>query len=159
MISDVGSKYPSFAASSWSPRQGHEDEVFWYRGEPLVLRNLARDLHSELFRLLRDFPSLQLPLVPWDPYSHQLILLLANGIAADQEALDLLDPDTGTVRRLLLRFPEGTTHKQLSQVAVGHRYLWFRSHSGASPTFRLDRSALEQARSVTGLQHSAIAGE
>ena len=95
----------------------------------------------------------------WDPYSHQLILLLADGIAADHEALDLLDPTTGKVRRLLLRLPEGTTRKQLSQLAVGHRYLWFRSHSGASPTFRLDRSALEQARSVTGVQRSAIARE
>lgn len=95
----------------------------------------------------------------WDSYSHQLILLLADGIAADHEALDLLDPSTGNVRRLLLRLPEGTDRKQLSQVAVGHRYLWFRSHSGVGPTFRLDRSALEQARSVTGVQRSAISAE
>ena len=61
-------------------------------------------------------------------------------------------------RRLLLRLPEGTDRKQLSQVAVGHRYLWFRSHSGASPTFRLDRSALEQAQSVKGVQRSAATG-
>ncbi|MFY9824073.1 MAG: hypothetical protein WAM82_22030 [Thermoanaerobaculia bacterium] len=95
----------------------------------------------------------------WDTYSHQLILLLAEGIAADHEALDLLDPATGNVRRLFLRLPEGTDRKQLSQLAVGHRYLWFRSHSGVGPTFRLDRSALEQARSVTGVQRSAISAE
>ena len=95
----------------------------------------------------------------WDPYSHQLILLLADGIAADHEALDLLDPATGNVRRLLLRLPEGPARKQLSQLAVGRRYLWFRSHSGVGPTFRLGRSALEQAHSVTGVQHSAIPGE
>ncbi|HSS79086.1 MAG TPA: hypothetical protein VLV54_20360 [Thermoanaerobaculia bacterium] len=94
----------------------------------------------------------------WDPYSHQIILLLADGIAADQEALDLLDPATGKVRRLLLRFPEGTARKQqLSQLAVGRRYLWLRSHSGASATFRLDRNTLEQARSFVGVQRSAIA--
>ncbi|HEV7505109.1 MAG TPA: hypothetical protein VGS07_09375 [Thermoanaerobaculia bacterium] len=95
----------------------------------------------------------------WDPYSHQLILLLADGIVADHEALDLLDLSTGNVRRLLLRLPEGTVRKQLSQLAVGHRYLWFRSHSGVGPTFRLDRSALEQAHSVKGVQRSAISGE
>ena len=95
----------------------------------------------------------------WDPYSHQLILLLADGIAADHEALDLLDPATGNVRRLLLRLPEGAARKPLSQLAVGHRYLWFRSHSGVSPTFRLDRSALEQARSVTGAQRSTSSAE
>lgn len=95
----------------------------------------------------------------WDPYSHQLILLLADGIAADHEALDLLEPSTGNVRRLLLRLPEGTDRKQLSQLAVGHRYLWLRSHSGAGPTFRLDRSALEQARSVTGVQHSGLSAQ
>jgi hypothetical protein len=95
----------------------------------------------------------------WDPFSHQLIMLLADGVAADQSVLDLLDPTTGQVQRLLLRFPEGTVRSQLSQLAVGHRYLWLRSHTGASPTFRLDRSALEQARSVAGIKRSAMAAK
>jgi hypothetical protein len=93
----------------------------------------------------------------WDPFSHRLILLLADGITSEQGALDLLDPTTGQVQRLLLRFPEGTTRRQLSQLAVGHRFLWFRSHPGASPTFRLDRSALEQARSIPGVERSELA--
>ncbi|HVT17221.1 MAG TPA: hypothetical protein VHQ90_13705 [Thermoanaerobaculia bacterium] len=97
----------------------------------------------------------------WDPFSHQLVLLLADGIAADQGALDLLDPTTGQVQRLLLRFPEGAGRRQLTQLAVGHHYLWLRSHAGASPTFRLDRSALELARTITGLtlERSAMAGK
>jgi hypothetical protein len=97
----------------------------------------------------------------WDPFSHQLVLLLADGIAAEQGALDLLDPTTGRLRRLSLRYREGAARTQLTQLAVGHHYLWFRSHAGASPTFRLDRSALESARSVTGptVEHSSAAGE
>lgn len=96
----------------------------------------------------------------WDPFSHQLILLLADGIAGDQGALDLLDPTTGQVQRLLLRFPETAARRQLSQLAVGHRYLWLRNHSGSGPTFRLDRAALENARSITGpkVEHLSAAG-
>jgi|GEM_PF-6731469 len=93
----------------------------------------------------------------WDPFSHQVILLLADGIAGDQGALDLLDPMTGEVRRLLLRFPEGSARRQLSQLAVGRHYIWLRSHAGSSPTFRLDRSALELARSVTRPQVERLA--
>ncbi len=93
----------------------------------------------------------------WDPFSHRLVLLLADGVTAEQGALDLLDPATGQVQRLLLRFPEGATRGQLSQMAVGRRFLWFRSLLGASPTFRLDRSALEQARSISGVERSEFA--
>jgi hypothetical protein len=96
----------------------------------------------------------------WDPFTHQLILLLADGIAGNDGALDLLDPTTGHARRLLLRLPDGAAHKQLSQLAVGHRYLWLRSHAGATPTFRLDLSALEQARTVAGptMEHLPTTG-
>ena len=47
-----------------------------------------------------------------------------------------------------------------ASLAVGHRYLWLRSHAGATPTFRLDLSALEQARTVAGptMEHLPTAG-
>jgi hypothetical protein len=86
--------------------------------------------------------------IAWDARSHELVMLLARGIANDVGALDLLDPTTGKVRRLLLRFPEDAPHVELSQLAVGHRYLWLRSHPGEGPTFRLDRETLTQAREV-----------
>jgi hypothetical protein len=86
--------------------------------------------------------------IAWDPQSRQLAILLAQGIANDVGALDLLDPATGQVRRLLLRFPEGAPRVELSQLAVGHRYLWLRSHPGEGPTFRLEREALTQAKAV-----------
>jgi len=86
--------------------------------------------------------------IAWDARSHHLVLLLAQGIMNDVGALDLLDPATGEVRRLLLRFPEGAPHVELSQLAVGYRYLWLRSHPGNGPTFRLDRDVLAQAKAV-----------
>jgi hypothetical protein len=88
----------------------------------------------------------------WDPVSHQVILLLAPGIAGEQAALDLLDPATGEVQRLLLRLPADTAQMELSQLAIGHRYLWLRSHEGGNPTLRLDRSKLELARPIAGPQ-------
>jgi hypothetical protein len=97
-----------------------------------------------------DFFTFQIAIqdIAWDLRSHQLVILLAQGVANDVGALDLLDPTTGQVRRLLLRYPEGAPHVELSQLAVGYRYLWLRSHPGGGPTFRLDREALEQARAV-----------
>jgi hypothetical protein len=90
--------------------------------------------------------------VAWDPVSHQVIMLLAPGIAGEHAALDLLDPATGEVQRLLLRLPPETAQMELSQLAIGHRYLWLRGHEGGNPTLRLDRSELEQARPITGPQ-------
>jgi hypothetical protein len=86
--------------------------------------------------------------VAWDARSRQLVLLLAPGVANDLGALDLLDPATGTVRRLLLRLPEGASRVELSQLAIGFRYLWLRGHPGDGPTLRLDREALAQAKAV-----------
>ncbi len=88
----------------------------------------------------------------WDPSSHLLVLLLASGVAGDDGALDLVDPATGEVRRLLLRFPEGTARQELVQLALGYRYIWLRNYDGHSPTFRLDRAALDRARKVGVLQ-------
>jgi len=85
----------------------------------------------------------------WDQRSRQLVLLLAPGIANDVGALDLLDPATGEVRRLLLRLPEGlSSYGPLAQVVVGYRYLWLRNYPGGHPTLRLDRSALAEARPI-----------
>ncbi len=87
--------------------------------------------------------------IAWDPRSQQLVLLLAPGIANDTGALDLLDPATGEVRRLLLRLPEGlSSYGPLAQVVVGYRYLWLRNYPGDHPTLRLDRAALAEARQI-----------
>jgi hypothetical protein len=86
--------------------------------------------------------------VAWDARSRQLVMLLAPGVTDDLGALDLLDPATGKVRRLLLRLPEGASRVELSQLAIGFRYLWLRSHPGEGPTLRLDRDALAQAKTV-----------
>ncbi len=87
--------------------------------------------------------------IAWDPRSHRLLILLAPGIVNDVGALDLLDPTTGQVQRLLLRLPEGlASYGPIAQLVVGYRYLWLRNYPGNHPTLRLDRSALAQARSI-----------
>ena len=85
----------------------------------------------------------------WDPGSQRLLLLLAPGIAGDEGALDLLDPATGHIQRVLLRLPkDAASYGPLSQLAVGHSYLWLRNNLGRNPTLRLDRAALEDAPMV-----------
>ncbi len=86
--------------------------------------------------------------VAWDARSGQLLLLVVPGVANELGALDLLDPATGKVRRLLLRLPQGASRVELSQLAIGFRYLWLRGHPGDGPTLRLDREALAEARAV-----------
>jgi hypothetical protein len=86
----------------------------------------------------------------WDPRSRRLVILLAPGIVNDVGALDLLDPATGQVQRLLLRLPEGLgSYGPLAQVVVGYRYLWLRNLLDNRPTLRLDRAVLARARSIT----------
>lgn len=82
--------------------------------------------------------------IAWDKRSGRLILLLSSRAAGGRDAIDLLDPLTGEIRRILLRRPAGAdAEAALSQIAVGHRYLWLRSHAGRSLTYRLDRHHLE----------------
>jgi hypothetical protein len=96
--------------------------------------------------------------IAWDARARQLVLLIAPGITNDLGALDLLDPATGEVRRLLLRLPESASRVELSQLAIGFRYLWLRGHPGDGPTLRLDRETLAQAKAVRAVVELKGAG-
>jgi hypothetical protein len=56
-----------------------------------------------------------------------------------------------------LRFPAGAPHVELSQLAIGHRYLWLRSHPGDGPTFRLAREAPAEAKAVKATTMERVA--
>lgn len=85
--------------------------------------------------------------IGWDPVSGRVVLLLSrNATESRNVTLDFLDPSTGEVERFALAFPEGAAPgTDLTQLAIGHRFLWLRAHKGNSPTYRLDRLVLEQA--------------
>lgn len=88
--------------------------------------------------------------IAWDARAQVLILLLAPGVVNDTGALDLLDPTTGQVKRLLLRLPAGlSSYGPLVQLAVGYRYLWLRNYPSRNPTLRLDRAALAEAQTIS----------
>lgn len=80
--------------------------------------------------------------ITWDHGDNRLLLLIAAGITENSQTLDILDPTTGDVRRVSLRFPAGSETTTFSQVIAGHDYLWFRSLSGEHPPYRLDRTQL-----------------
>lgn len=87
----------------------------------------------------------------WDRREGKLLLLLDRGVVAPDYALDILDPTTGQVRRLLLGSPGGSD-AHLSQIVAGDRYLWFRGRLGNLPTLRLDREMLQAAKPAEQLQ-------
>lgn len=88
--------------------------------------------------------------IAWDGGSGHLIVLLPSAMTGAQgPALDLYDPETRKVERFALRLPSGVENGiDLSQITVGHRYLYLRAHKGDSPTLRLDRSLLQGGRSL-----------
>ncbi len=70
----------------------------------------------------------------------RLVILLDRGIAdRDRPALDLLDPVTGEGRRFALA---GLGDAQISQLTIGHRWIWLRARSGSVPIYRIDALAL-----------------
>ncbi len=83
--------------------------------------------------------------IAWDQDSDRLILLIDRGIASAQHAIDMLDPLTGRVRRVLCELPEeigqGLT---LTQIAAGKRYVWLRGYDGTTPTFRVSKLDLTE---------------
>lgn len=98
--------------------------------------------------------------IAWDEVSDRLLILLAAHGAQARPAVDLLDPATGQVAHLELRFPRGED-AELSQIVPGDGFVWVRSHAGSTPTYRFSRAAirraLEDAREATTLADEAAA--
>ncbi len=88
--------------------------------------------------------------IAWIPSLGKLVILLQRGLVASLPVLDLLDPATGQIERFILSFPSGKAGKQpLTQIAVGKHYLWLRAHPGGQPTWRIERSALQEGQRLT----------
>ncbi len=83
--------------------------------------------------------------IAWDQDSDRLILLIDRGVASAQNAIDLLDPLTGQVRRILCELPEEIGQDlTITQIAAGKRYVWLRGYDGTTPTLRVGKLDLTE---------------
>jgi hypothetical protein len=67
-----------------------------------------------------------------------LLLLLDAGAGMGGPSLDVLDPDTGQVRRFLL--PE--MGEMPNQLVAGRKYIWLRARSPEAVLYRIPRLPL-----------------
>jgi hypothetical protein len=92
----------------------------------------------------------------WDPVEDRLVLLLDPAVDGSAWMLDLLDPDTGSIRRWRVAPPLGDDGQPLQYLtlAVTRRYLWLGASVGSVRAYRIDRYLVrdgEPMRLISGL--------